>query len=177
MHFGADDESKVRSIIESISRKFHSHAYPVSRNEALEMGLSVNKKRDTDLEKLLWALWLDIERELKEREPWHRSFELLNNKETADKLLADVPQLDLPPNAAEPNATASVDDIKNAAVTKIKPIDFRTIEAIMESPRQADMCVREGKILASRLPSLSIQSSEWTAFRGWRRVEVGKGVK
>src|SRR5882762_1868134 len=53
----ADDEnrSKLRSIVENMSRKFQSHAYPVSRKEALDMGLPVNKEQDTELEKLMWS--------------------------------------------------------------------------------------------------------------------------
>ena len=43
--------SKRKSLVENLSRKFHSHAYPVSRTEALDInGLPVNKKRDKMLE-------------------------------------------------------------------------------------------------------------------------------
>ena len=66
-----DDESrsKLRSIVENMSRKFQSHAYPVNRKEALEIGLPVNKDRDDTLEKAMWEVWLNLEQDLKENTP------------------------------------------------------------------------------------------------------------
>ena len=47
MHMKDDDtRSKLRTIVENMSRKFQSHAYPVSRTEALDIGLPVSKERD-----------------------------------------------------------------------------------------------------------------------------------
>jgi hypothetical protein len=84
-----DAISQPRAIAENMSRKFQSHAYPVNRTEALEIGLPVNKDRDKSLEKLMWDVWLDIESELKERTPFDIVIELLNSAE-ASKLLTPV---------------------------------------------------------------------------------------
>jgi hypothetical protein len=93
LHMKDDDtRSKLRSLVENMSRKFQSHAYPVNRTEALDIGLPVNEKRDAALEKLMWSAWLSAEEELKENLPFHPLFELLNSKE-APKLLSPVPQL------------------------------------------------------------------------------------
>jgi hypothetical protein len=89
-HMKTDDAiSQPRAIAENMSRKFQSHAYPVNRTEALEIGLPVNKDRDKSLEKLMWDVWLDIESELKERTPFDIVIELLNSAE-ASKLLTPV---------------------------------------------------------------------------------------
>src|ERR1043166_7401975 len=50
MHMKDDDSgSKLRSIVENMSRKFQSHSYPVNRTEALELGLLVNRSRNSKL--------------------------------------------------------------------------------------------------------------------------------
>ncbi len=95
LHMKSDVVSKPRSIAENMSRKFQSHAYPVNRDEAIEIGLPVNKQRDNELEKSMWELWLHIERDLKERSPFDIVLELLRSKE-ASKLLSPVPQLEGP---------------------------------------------------------------------------------
>ena len=64
---GDENRPKVKAIIDSMSRKFQSHSYPVNRKEAIEIGLPVKKEQDPSLEKLMWETWLDIEEELKEQ--------------------------------------------------------------------------------------------------------------
>ena len=47
LHMTEDEEkAKIPSIVENLSRKFQSHGYPVDRDEAIEIGLPVNKERD-----------------------------------------------------------------------------------------------------------------------------------
>src|SRR5205814_5566666 len=93
LHMNDDDSrSKLRSIVENMSKKFQSHAYPVNRSEAIEIGLPINKKRDKHLETLMWNLWLNIEEELKENIPFDPILELLQSQEAA-KLLAPVPHV------------------------------------------------------------------------------------
>lgn len=157
-----------QAIVESLSRQLHSHAYPVSRKEALNMGLPVNKERDATLESLMWALWLDIENELEERRPFNPIAELLNSDQK-DVLLADTSQLNLPENApGTPYVTADLDGVCKATKT-VKPIDFHLIHAIIESERLAFRGVTRGKILASRQPDLNIKYNALVAFRGWEK--------
>ena len=73
MHKVDEEGVKNKSLVESLSRQFHSHSYPVSRKEAMEIGLDVNEKRDPTLEALMWDLWLDLERELRNGSRFHRS--------------------------------------------------------------------------------------------------------
>lgn len=156
MHMREDSEaSKRKSLVEKFSRQFHSHAYPVSRKEAIDMGLSsVNSNRDTTLEALMWDLWLDLEEELQERRPFSPMHELLNSQE-ASKLLSPVPQLDMPGNTPGPSYfQGDIDSVLNKKVD-IQPVDFQHTDAIMESARLAHWGITKGKILASRLPVLS----------------------
>lgn len=166
MQLGAENKGAASVILEKLGRQFHSHAYPVSRNEAMEMGLEVNKERDEVLESLMWSLWLDLEQELKEREPFSPIIELMKST-SANELLAAPLQWNLPMNASSPSYfQAGVSEI-NAEAKPIPPIDFEQITALIESDRLAHSCLTKGKILATRMPDLNIQYNLLTSFRGW----------
>lgn len=170
LHLKDDDSrSKLRSLVENMSRRFQSHAYPVNRAEAKELGLPVSDPRDKTLEDLMWAVWLNIEEELQEQIPFVPVHELLKSTE-ASKLLAPVPQLTLPVNAGTPgNFQASVPDITHAASVTIQPIDFECKIALVESSRKTHTLVCRGKILSCRLPNLMIHFNAITTFRGWEK--------
>lgn len=171
MHVDREDDSRKRALIESLSRQFHSHAYPVNRSEAIEIGLDVNRERDRALEALMWEVWLDLEEELQERRPFHPITELLNSTQAAT-LLSPVPQLELPGNAAGPSYfTADIPQV-TGAVKLVEPVDFATVDAIMESSRLAHRGVTRGKILASRLPDLNLQFNVLVTFRGWEKTHA-----
>jgi hypothetical protein len=170
LHMEDDDSrSKLRSIVENMSRKFQSHAYPVSRKEALDLGLPVKREADTRLEKLMWEVWLSLEEDLKERVPFDCVFELLKSSE-AGKLLAPVPQLDIPVSAQQSaHWNASFDDLQKAAKTTINPVDFEYTTALVESRRKAHANITRGKILASRKPDLMIHYNRVVLSREWEK--------
>jgi Serine dehydrogenase proteinase len=173
LHMKDDDTRlKLRSIVENMSRKFQSHAYPVNRTEALDTGLPVNKKRDTSLEKLMWLAWLNIEEELKETIPFHPLFELLNSKE-AKKLLSPVPQLVVPmPMSTGAHVQVSIDELIKKSTPTIEPIDFELVSAIVESRRTASAHVTRGKILSCRNPNLVIHYSQVAVSQAWEKVRA-----
>jgi hypothetical protein len=165
-----DDEnrSKLRALVENMSRKFQTHAYPVNLREAKEIGLPIAKS-DKELEKLMWSVWLDIESELNERRPFNPVHEVMNSKEGV-KLLSPVPQLSLPINAATPgNFTASVQEVVDNSKVMIDPIDFSCKCGLVESSRLSHSFVTSGKILACRTPDLAIHYNVVTIFRGWEK--------
>ena len=170
MHMKDDPNgSRRKSLVEKLSRQFHSHAYPVSRKEAIEIDLPVNRERDPTLEALIWELWLDLEEELEERRPFSPIIELLNSPE-GTKLLSPVPQLTLPGNAPGPNYFSSdIDKVKSEKVD-INPVDFQHVDAILESSRLTHRGVTRGKILASRLPDLNLAYNCLVCFRGWEET-------
>jgi len=168
----ADDEShtKLRSIVESMSRRFQSHAYPVNRKEALELGLPVNKERDKTLEKLMWSVWLSLEQDLQERTPFDYVFELLKSAE-GQKLLNPVPQLDIPPCAeSSQHWNNSLEDLKKAITVMVNPVDFSYTTAMVESSRIAYANTTRGKILSCRNPDLMIHYNRVVTSREWERT-------
>ncbi len=50
------------------------------------------------------------------------------------------------------------------------PVDFMTVDAIMESSRLAYRGVKKGKLLACRMPDLNLQYNSLVTFRGWEKM-------
>jgi hypothetical protein len=168
LHMKDDDmKTKLKTIVESMSRKFQSHAYPVNRTEALEIGLPVNQKRDKELEKLMWDVWLDIEEELQERAPIDPIMELLNSTE-ASKLLSPVPQLEIP-MAATMSAHYNTDiaGVMDHAKVQVDPVDFEHTNALVESCRLGFRNSSKGKILSCRTPDMIIKYNRLHASVDW----------
>jgi hypothetical protein len=175
MHKVDEDGVKNKARVESLSRQFHSHSYPVSRKEAMQIGLDVNPDRDPTLEALMWDLWLDLEEELKERHPFSPIMELLNSAQSS-KLLESVSQLTLPCNAPQPtNFQSNMTEVQGAA-TRVEAIDYEQICGVIESCRLANRSTTKGRILACRMPDLKIQFNVLVSFRGWEKTH-SKGVK
>ena len=150
-----------------MSRKFHSHAYPVSRKEALEIGLPVNKQRDPVLEKMMWDVWLNVEAQLKERIWFDPTMELLNSKQ-ASKLLSPVPQLKVPPGANfASNFNTGIEQILANSQDTTDAVDFEYENALVESPRLAFRNVTKGKILGCRAPDLLIKYNRMVSSLEW----------
>lgn len=173
LHMKDDDtRSKLRTIVENMSKKFQTHGYPVNRTEALEIGLAVNKKRDIRLEKLMWRLWLDIEQDLKENIPFHPLFVVMNSKE-ASKLLKPVPQLVVPMvYSSGGHVSTNVDELIKKATPTVEPVDFEYVSAIVESKRAASAHVTRGKILSCRSPNLVINYSQVVVSQAWEKVRA-----
>jgi len=62
------DESKMGSIIETLTEKIYSHGHAIGRKEAQEIGLPVEIPEEP-LEDTMWHLYLEYERFLKLTEP------------------------------------------------------------------------------------------------------------
>ncbi|MBU0568461.1 hypothetical protein KJ693_07265 [bacterium] len=62
------DESKINSIIETLTEKIYSHGHAIGRKEAQEIGLPIEMSEEP-LENALWSLYLQYEKFLKLAEP------------------------------------------------------------------------------------------------------------
>ena len=175
MHMkGEEAGAKARLIVENLSKKFQHHGYPVSRTEALDLGLPVNKERDVDLEKLMWEVWLNFEDELQENDPFEPILELMKSTQ-AKKLLAPVPQLAMPRGlTGNLNYQTSIEDANKASKIKIDPVDFEYTNANVESLRFGYAQKTKGKILSCRMPDMIIRHNTITTARTWERFEEPK---
>jgi hypothetical protein len=169
MHMNDDDSGiKLRQLVENMSRRFQSHSYPVSRNEAISLGLKVNKDRDVALEALMWKTWLAIETDFHQNAPFDPVLELAASDQ-ADKLFSPVPQMDLPPAAfiIPQSYGVQLSDIQANSTVTIEPVEFSFMSAIVESPRLASQHAMRGKILACRLPDMTIKHNMVLTSKLW----------
>ncbi|MFC5861790.1 hypothetical protein ACFPT7_05760 [Acidicapsa dinghuensis] len=170
MNSGETGQAKIHAIIDHMNRKFQSHGYPVNRKEAKNIGLNVQS--DSTLDALMWQAWLLLEEELKEREPFDPICELLNSSE-ASKLLAPVPQLDVPLCAtATGHYNTTLSDLNNAVTSKVEPVDYGYTDAIVESPRVAFAHKVKGKILSHRTPDMQIRYNVLVKSSVWENLPV-----
>ncbi|MEM1098126.1 MAG: hypothetical protein AAGH92_04990 [Planctomycetota bacterium] len=160
-----EDDSGCKALVEKLSRQFHSHAYPVSRTEAIEIGLEVKKEEDEIESDLMWRIWLDLEADLKERQPFSPIIELMNSS-CAEHVASAPPQLALAENAGVSYTAASIQETQQASQS-IEPVEYGYINAMIETHETAFSSVTKGKILASRKPDLEVQWNALTSFHGW----------
>jgi hypothetical protein len=165
---GEADVQRTKTIAESLNKAFFHHGYPVGRKEAKEIGLPVAES-DIQAERLMWAIWKDLEAELKIRQPFSPLFELMNSSEGA-KLFTAVPQLNAPPNLPQAAAQQLLQQVMQNAIVNIDSVDFEIITTVMESRRLASMETLRGKILACRMPDLNIRVNAVTTKAGWELV-------
>lgn len=146
LHMKSESQSqKAKLISEALNTKYFHHGYPVSRSEAKEIGLPIAPS-NPEVEALMWSVWLDIEEEMKFREPFS-PVRVLKDNTACKALFAPV--------------------IPGAPVVGVPAAPFSQIAAIMESRRKATRAVVEGEVLAMRQPDLSLKVSLVPHKEGW----------
>ncbi|HEX5104804.1 MAG TPA: hypothetical protein VFV87_13375, partial [Pirellulaceae bacterium] len=152
LHMG--DREKAKRIAESLNKKFFNHGYPVSRREAKdEIGLQI-KDVSKDVEKLMWEIWLDVEKELEVRKRFNPIFQVADNAEAASALFGPVLQGNAPVlpmqlmndvqiapgggggGGGGGNAASTARALLDAFTSKVKVVDVKLTTAIMESTRK-----------------------------------------
>lgn len=160
------DQTRIKAIVEALNKSFYHHGYPVGRKEAKEIGLPIVEP-DDDMEKLMWAIWKDIEEEMECNNPFDPLKIVLSDKET-EKLLTTVPQVQLPPNLPPQILQQVINNIlSQIGVVQIKPIDFEQLSAVVESVRCRSEYRVKGKISAVRLPDMNIAVNVIKTDYGW----------
>jgi len=142
------DESRIKAIIDGLSKGLYTHAYPLSRTEAKEMGLHVAQENDPKLEDLIWKLWLTIEAEMEETSPTSPFYEL--SKSPSINQLFD----------------------SKHPVDELVSVDFKHAIAIIQSSRLAHTNIICGKVLASRHKNLSINTNQVATLNEWQKVPI-----
>jgi hypothetical protein len=155
LHMTSDTSSqKAKVISESLNTKFFHHGYPVSKTEAKGIGLPIAAD-DTETQSLLWQIWLDIEAELKLRQPFS-PVTVLRDDPACAPLFAPVP-LGSPPIA-------------------VPPASFTNLTAIMESSRHATRHMVEGEITGMKMPDQKLNISLVPIRTGWKDVPIPQRV-
>jgi hypothetical protein len=146
LHMKSENQmQKAKVISEALNTKFFHHGYPVSRTEAKDIGLPVAAP-NPQLEELIWSLWLDIEEELKFREPF-LPVRILRDDPSCAGLFGPTPA--------------------GTAPIGIGSAPFERIVAVMESLRTASRYMAGGSVLGVRQPDLSLRVSVVGDREGW----------
>ncbi len=172
MHMtGEANVQRPRVIAESLNKAFYHHGYPISRREAKDIGLPIADSLP-EVEGLTWKIWLDVEKELEIRKPFHPVYVLMANAAAAESLLAPVPQLNIPPDAPDEVRQGLIAEMIGQGILEIEPVDFQFVSAVMESPRLASRDKFKGKIIACRTADLDLQTNVIGTETGWEAVEI-----
>lgn len=78
-HMNVDDEHAINEIIENMASKLYFHGHPINRIEAKnELKLKVKTDISENLEKKIWELYEDFEREFENLKTFDPSIDLFN---------------------------------------------------------------------------------------------------
>lgn len=160
------DHNKVKAISESLNKSFYHHGYPVGRAEAKKIGLNVNPA-SPNLEKLMWAVWEDIETEMKCKEPFN-PFEIVMEDENLSNALSQIRQLDIPANT--PPQVLNQIFQQGMQQTILPSIKYEVFNACVESPRLRSEFRSINMINAIRMPDLNININVTQIKQGWNTI-------
>ena len=171
MHMKDDQAQKAPIIAEELNKNFFHHGYPVSRSEAIEIGLKI-AERNLALETLLWKTWKSVEDELEFRSGFN-PLEMLRTNEDGRALFGPVPTVEIPANAPQEVKNAIYQQvIERTVVHQVPPVNYRTVHAIIESPRMLNHFVTEGMIFGFRNADLRIMYNNVVIRSGWAAVSM-----
>lgn len=160
------DQNKAKAIAEVLNKSFYHHGYPLGRKEAKEIGLPVEEPK-ADLEKLIWDVWLDFEKEMQCSEPFN-PLEVVMNDATVAAQIGPVRQVqlpaNLPPNLLQPILNQILQQIGPISVN---PVDYELFQATLESTKCRSQFKTKGKINAVRMPDLNIIVNVLSLKQGW----------
>jgi hypothetical protein len=167
LHMGKEDQQKAERIAEELSKNYFAHGHAVTRGDAMRLGLQICD-RDLRLEELIWRLFTDCEAEMRMNETYDPTAALLSSPSGA-ALLEPPPIVNLPASAPDAVVQQVWGQVLQQSLRQGPSADFEHKVAIIESSRQADTYVVEGKLLGTRLPDLSVKVVPFWTAQGWRR--------
>ena len=166
-------KQKATAIAETLNKEFFHHGYPVGRKEAKEIGLKVVEP-DAELEKKMWALWLDIEDELECRHPFNPMNEI-EKSGNAGPLFAPVQHVQIPANIPPQMAQKVYQQLlQQIQLLQVSPVEYNTIAAVVESKRVASLFRTKGKIFARRDFEAKISLNTVVTSAQWEPISIPK---
>jgi hypothetical protein len=174
MHMTGDGEAiKAKDIADALNKKFLHHGYAVGRNEAKDIGLKVTEI-DKSLEKLMWAIWEDVETELKMRQQYNPMAELASSQHTAS-LFAPTNSISLPQGLPPQMTQAILQQVAGqlqVTINPVPPIDTEVVHGVMESSRICSRYVIRRKLFGSRQQDGTIGIAIVDISAGWEPVPI-----
>jgi hypothetical protein len=167
----AEEKAQAHSIALKLNKSFFSHGHSLSRKDAKEIGLNV-KTPDEELEKLMWDIHEDFEKEIQTRTPFDPLAEYLKNPQ-ASPLLQSPPPINIPPQI---NQQAAIQILKNyfdqQLNVQLPEVEIELKYGFMESIRTASEFFMKGRILVQRNLNMQFKGNMMPLDKGWRKVEI-----
>lgn len=160
------DPGKVSTIAKALNSSYYHHGYAVGRKEAAEIGLPIVNPSD-ELEKLLWDVWIDYEKEMKCDNEFNVIKEIMSDPNLST-IVNNIPILNIPANLPEPQKQVIFTNAASKiAVTKCQAINMTNLVASIESCREANAVYVEMIIQYWRDPSMNISFNITQSGSGW----------
>ncbi len=159
---------KIKKISKRLNSSYH-HGYAVSRAEAIDMGLKVERPSNK-IESLMWELWKDFEKEMKCDIAFDPMSEIMNNPLVAQKL-SNVPVVNIPANLPPQGQQAVLQSI----ISKVQFATQSTIQVpvllgCIESINLGYNISTVLHILAWRNFDMQIGINLTTSSSGWNKI-------
>lgn len=103
------DEHKIEEIVDNLTSKLFFHGHPINRTEAKGLGLSTIELPPMAVEKAMWRLYLDYEREIKMEMPFR----------PAHEFVARFPTLAVGQQETSPAATSKLAFVESESRTDV----------------------------------------------------------
>ncbi len=161
-------KKQVRKISKSLNSSYN-HAYAVSRNEAIEMGLRIEKPSEK-LEKLMWEIWKSFSDDMKCNIPFDPMTEIMNNTAISNQI-NNVPIISVPANLPQQFHQLIIQAI--IPQTQILAQSTISIPVLLGCIESSDLGYHINtilNILAWRNFDMSIGLNMTTSSDGWNKI-------
>jgi hypothetical protein len=167
LHMTGAEAQNAEAIAQKLSKNYFNHGHAVTKTEAKQLGLKISND-DPEIERIIWAIYTDFEKEMKMCEPFNPNSEYFSVPEAAF-LLEPPPVVNLPSNLDPQMAQQIFNNIINSSIKPGVSIDYEILHASIESINHSELFISKGKIMGTRLPNLNYNigliqiSAKWEA--------------
>lgn len=169
-----EDHSKPAQIARDLNKSFFAHGDAVSRSRAKELGLNIAAP-NPELERMMWAAYEGIEAAMELRKQFDPLAHFMADATAARSL--DPP----PPAAIPPDSPPQIaEQLWNVIATQVVQrtagagarVEFRLLNALIESSRCASEFRTTGYVSAVRLPDGVIKCVSTGTAAGWSPIAI-----
>ncbi len=170
----AEERLRATEIARNLNKSFYSHGDALSRSQARKQQLRIAKD-DPILEGLIWSAYLLLEDYMELRSPFNPLQHYLANQNAREQIRPKAPVVlpaNTPPALAEniwkAVAKKAIEDLEKPQLE----VEYRLVNAVVESRSLASECITEGAVTAARAGGGEIHVAVTDHQAGWRSVDL-----
>jgi len=167
-----EDKNQAKLIAQSLNSSYYHHGYPVGREEAQSIGLSITKAEDAGIADDMWAIWQDYSEEMLIETPFDPMTQVMQDAQAAQRLTT-LPNLPIPANLPQQVQQQVFQQfLQQVAVVQEPPVPYNLFLAAVESVRCRTQLREQGLLNAIRLADLNIQATRVRTQYAWEHAAV-----